>query len=231
MKYAFVFGVLSLACGYLGATAQSLWAKCIALSLAIAFAGVAMGYAHLGARVFGKKRDGKLRAISYVLYWPYFALSYFSLFCFRLFSRENAFDLVDDNVYLGCRIFGRDVPQLKKLGIQSVLDLTCEFGELRALRQKNYLCIPILDTCAPSLDELKTGAQWIEQQSQNGPVYVHCALGHGRSATFVAAYLLSCGRADNVDTALELIASRRPKIELHEEQIEVLQQLALCNSR
>ncbi|RYG63730.1 serine/threonine protein phosphatase, partial [bacterium] len=69
------------------------------------------------------------------------------------------------------------------------------------------------------------GAEWIENQLKNGPVYVHCALGHGRSTTFVAAYLNRAGKASGVEDSLSIIQSRRPSIDLSPSQKQALQQL------
>ncbi len=106
-----------------------------------------------------------------------------------------------------------------------MLDLTCEFSEIPALRQLSYRCIPVLDTRAPSLDSLKAGAEWIKDESAKGPVYIHCALGHSRSATFVAAYLLLSGKARTPQEAIDKIKVIRPRIGLHPEQVALLKEM------
>lgn len=226
MKYAVVFILFSLTCAFYATTSQVLAIRLIAASLAIAFSGVGLAYAFVGPYAFLKKPNGQLSLLSYVLYWPYHLLNWFSLFGFRYGGKENAFDKIDENVYLGCRLSNSDKQDIKKLGIKSVLDLTCEFSEIPALRQLSYRCIPILDTRAPSLELLKAGAEWIKEESAKGPVYVHCALGHGRSATFVAAYLLSSGKACTAQEAIDQIKVLRPKIGLHPEQVAQLEEMA-----
>ncbi|MBM0742981.1 dual specificity protein phosphatase family protein [Phormidium sp. CLA17] len=182
MKYAVVFVLFGLICAFYAATLPVLAVRIIAASFAIAFSGVGLAYAFIGHRAFLKNPNGELSLLSYVLYWPYHLLNWFSLLGFRRFGKENAFDKIDENVYLGCRLGASDKRDIEKLGIKSVLDLTCEFSETPALRRLSYRCIPILDTRAPSLESLKSGAEWIQEESAKGPVYVHCALGHGRSA-------------------------------------------------
>jgi protein-tyrosine phosphatase len=226
MKYALVFLLFGAACAYHAATSQVLGAQVLAAWCAIAFGGVGLAYGFVGPRAFLKQPDGRLSWLSYALFGPYHALNWFSLLGFRRAAKENAWDKIGDNVFLGCRLSERDVPEIKRLGVLSVLDLTSEFSEVGALRALSYRCIPILDTRAPSLESLRDGAEWIDEGAARGPVYVHCALGHGRSATFVAAYLLRSRQARTVEEAIEKIQLLRPRIGLHPEQASVLRQLA-----
>lgn len=226
MKYAVVFLLFGFTCGFYAATSQALALRLISISFAIAFSGVGLAFAFVGHSAFFKKANGQLSLLSYVLYWPYHLLNWISLCGFRRAGKENAFDKIDENVYLGCRLSQSDKPDIERLGIKSVLDLTCEFSETPALRQLSYLCIPVLDTRAPSLELLEDGAKWIEKESAQGPVYVHCALGHGRSATFVAAYLLLTGKARTPQQAIDKIRVLRPRIKLHPEQVALLEKMA-----
>jgi protein-tyrosine phosphatase len=227
MKNAIVFILFSVACGYYAVTLSAPAAQFLLAAFAIAFLGVGLAYSFLGQRAFLKKADGSLSWLSYLTYWPYHLLNALTLGLFRWKSAENAYDQIAPNVYLGCRLNRRDEPDIERLQIKSVLDLTCEFSEIPALRQLNYRCIPVLDQCAPSLESLQDGARWIRQQAENGPVYVHCALGHGRSAMFVAAYLLLAGKASTPQEALEIIKAHRPHIELHPAQLQQLNRLSL----
>lgn len=226
MKYAIVFGLFGLTCAFYAVTVEVLALRVAAASFAVAFCGVGLAFGFVGPRGFMKRSDGKLHWLSYVLFGPYHALNWLSLWAFRRAAKENAWDKICDNVLLGCRLSERDVPEIKRLGIVSVLDLTSEFSEPPALRELCYRCIPLLDTRAPSLEQLQDGAAWIQAQSTRGPVYVHCALGHGRSATFVAAYLLRSRQAWTAEEAIEKIQRLRPRIGLHPEQTAVLRQLA-----
>jgi protein-tyrosine phosphatase len=226
MKYAVVFILFGFTCAFYAATSQAPALRLFFVSLAVAFSGVGLAFAFVGHRAFLKKPNGKLGFLSYVLYWPYHLLNWFSLLCFRRGGNENAFDKIDDNVYLGCRLSQNDKEEIERVGIKSVLDLTCEFSEIPLLRQMSYRCIPVLDTRAPSLELLENGAQWINEESAKGPVYVHCALGHGRSATFVAAYLLLSGKARTPQEAIDKIKILRPKIGLHPEQVALLEKMS-----
>lgn len=90
----------------------------------------------------------------------------------------------------------------------------------------NYHSIPVLDTRAPTIGQLSEGADFIERKATDGTLYVHCALGHGRSALFVAAHLLRTGRARNAEEAVALVRQKRANIELSREQFAVLQKFA-----
>lgn len=226
MKYAVVFLCLGAACAVYAIAIGSPLPALLLFSSAVAFSGVGLAYAINRPGLFGKRSDGRLSVVNYLLFWPYFLLNHLLLTSYRFLSREHLFDHIEDNVYLGCRLSHRDRRLIEQLHLVSVLDASCEFEEVCALRSLAYYCIPILDTQAPSLTALTAGAEWIVQQSQDGSVYVHCALGHGRSATFTAAYLLLSGKAHSVQEAILLITAKRPAVKLHPSQIARLEQFA-----
>lgn len=221
-KYAILFGILGL--GALAAMVISPhWLfKFITLNTALAFGGVALGYGVLGPSIFGK-RGANLSWWSWLLFWPYFALNYLSLWLFRRASRENAADEIAPALWLGCRLWPRDEKQLPQ--IFAVLDLTAEFAEVTFLQKAtHYLCVPVLDTTAPTIEELRRGVEFLQTHLNQGPVYVHCALGHGRSATFVTAYLLASGQAKTVEEALSHLRKIRPGVDLHLPQQNLIEQ-------
>ncbi|RYX85430.1 hypothetical protein EON83_05545 [bacterium] len=222
MKYAIVFSALGLVCAVYGASVGPLGLRVLFASLAVCWLGVGFAYAGAGGRLFGKRREGRLRWWS-AAFWPFHLLNYALLGAFRRSKKENAFDLIDDNVLLGCQLRARDEAELAPRQVRAVLDLTCEFAEAPFLRRLNYRSIPLLDTHAPTLEQLREGADFLVQNAAFGPVYVHCALGHGRSALFVAAYLLQSGQAKTADEAIGLIRAKRPRIGLHPGQRAVLE--------
>jgi len=168
-----------------------------------------------------------LSILSYLIFWPYFILNTIALTLFRLFSQENALDEIIPDLYLGCQLGIMDYKLFASKGIKNTLDLTCEFREIGFIRrQQNYLCIPLLDTTAPTLNQLNEAVSWITTHLEIGPV--HCALGHGRSATVVAAFLLKQGIVHNVKEAVEFIQAKRSSVELHSKQLAVLEQFVHC---
>ncbi len=229
MKYAIVFSLLGLVCAFYGASEESLWLRLLFCSFAVGWLGVGLAYAGAGGRVFGKRRDGRLAWWS-LLFWPFHLLNFALLSAFRRGKKENRFDFIDYNIVLGCQLAPKHEAELSPHHIQSVLDLTCEFSEVPFLRRLNYLSIPLLDTHAPSLQQLQQGAKFLVQSAESGPVYVHCALGHGRSALFVAAYLVKSGRAKNAEEALEMVRAKRLHMGLHPAQRARLEQFVAANA-
>lgn len=93
-----------------------------------------------------------------------------------------------------------------------LVDMTAEIGADPAGRA--YATFPVLDLTIPSVATCQAAADAIEQMRQRGPVLVACALGYSRSATAVAAWLLSTGRATSVDDAIAQLQRARPQIVL-----------------
>lgn len=227
MKYGATFVIATVLLAYLAFSADAVVVKALLFWFAISTAGLAFAYASHNPNIFFKRRDGTIAFAGYVLYLPYFLLNYLSLWLFRRFSDESPISEIVPGVYLGCRLFSSDRGMFQSKGIASALDLTAEFSELPFVRARDgYKCIPILDTHAPSPDQLRTGADWIERRIEQGPVFVHCALGHGRSATTVAAFLLKSGRAASAESAVALVGEYRPKIGLHPKQRAALEKYA-----
>ena len=63
---------------------------------------------------------------------------------------------------------------------------------------------------------------FVEAERAKHTVYVHCAVGRGRSATLLAAWMLQVGLADDVESAEELLCQKRPSVRLHPTQREAV---------
>jgi hypothetical protein len=194
----------------------------LCLSAGLAFLGMAAAYLFSWPGLLGKTRDGWMLVSSYLLFWPYHLLSYGSILLARLL-RVRPFQEVLPGLVLGGRLLPWEVSRLERMGITGVLDLTNEFCEVRSLRRvPAYFCIPLLDGTAPGELELRLGVDFISERLRVGPVYVHCAMGHGRGAIFVAAYLLASGKASDPHAAVALVRSRRPGVRLRAHQMQCL---------
>jgi hypothetical protein len=223
MKYAFILLTLATMAAVLAITGANRPIQLVAAWLALSFGALGLAYAFGRPLLLFKTTSGHLHPASYLIYWPYHALNSLALGLYRYARRENPYDHIAGNIYLGWRLGRGDNPSVKKEGFLSTLDLTCEFAELKCLRECSYLCIPLLDTAAPTSDQLTQGAEWLVEREKEGPVYIHCAMGHGRSATFVAAWLLITGQAQSPEEAEQIIKSKRPRIGLNR-----VQSAALC---
>lgn len=137
---------------------------------------------------------------------------------------------VGDNLYVGRRLFGSDIEQLKNEGINAILDVTAEFDALDWSSENAniaYLNVPVLDHKAPSEQQIHQAMQWIQQQHQQGrKVLVHCALGRGRSVFMVAAYLLMLSHHSSVQDVLASIKDQRRVARLNSVQQQKLEAFA-----
>jgi hypothetical protein len=186
----------------------------------VSFLLLAVAYASVGSRLLLKRSDGTLSSFSWLLYAPYFLLNAFTFNLYRVLSREPAFVEVAPNLFLGRRLSSRES---QKAGFRRILDLACEFAESQVLRsQAGYCSLPVLDTEAPTELELRSAVAWIADAVKTEAVYVHCALGHGRSACVVIAYLLATNVVKTVSEGQQFLRKSRPGVRLHASQRDAL---------
>jgi protein-tyrosine phosphatase len=214
MKYAIVFTLLGIELIALGVFLGGAgWLLCWPGG---SFVLVGAAYAGLGPRVFGKRRDGSLAWWSAALL-PYLGLTWLVWHLQRRLSREPCCHAVAPGLWLGRRPYAHEVPP----SVSLIVDLTAEFSEPGAVRVgRTYLCVPTLDSAATDektfRDLVETIAGW------QGGVYVHCALGHGRSAAVAAAVLLARGLASTVREAEQMLRQARPGVRLKKAQRALL---------
>lgn len=176
MKYAILFfclGICLIQLGFMfGITGWLL------LWFGASFIAVGAAYGWLGAKVFGKKLDGTLTRWALSLLLPYLLLTWMLWHIQRLISQEDCWNEITPGIWLGRRVFAKQLPP----NINLIVDLTAEFLEPReVISGRAYICVPTLDASVPDdwvfQSLIKRLAAW------QGNVYIHCALGNGRSAT------------------------------------------------
>ena len=88
------------------------------------------------------------------------------------------------NVFFGRRLMeGEARKALHAAGFVAVLDLAVEFAEPAAFRGlAGYTSLPLLDGAPVEAAALDRCVAWVQERRGRGPVYIHCALGHGRSS-------------------------------------------------
>lgn len=188
-----------------------------ALSLGI----VSLAFAGLGPGAFGKRSNGTLAPWAIAALLPWLALTWLVWNLLWLASKEPPWAEIVPDLFAGRRVLGRDMPE----GIDLVVDLTAEFAEPSAVRlNRRYLSLPILDSGIPS-DPNRFREVVSEVAKCEGRIYVHCAMGHGRTGTFVAALLVARGIAADLTSALRLIRDKRPGVKLNAEQRSFLKSL------
>ncbi len=184
---------------------------------ALNFSLLGLAYSLKNHALLGKKSDGTIALAQGFLFGPYLLLTWGVFHVSRLVTRETFADEVIPGLWVGRRPFVKELP----IGAKIIVDMTAEFPVEPAIRkQLPFVCVPVLDGAAPSakaLDDLVT-----HLRDKEG-IFLHCAAGHGRSATIATALLLERGLATTIDDAEALLRVKRPGIRLNPLQRDVLQ--------
>ncbi len=212
MKYAIVFLVASLAFVVLALTFQGFaW---LLLWPALNLVCLSYAYAENQAEILGKRPEGGLRTVAVLFYLPYFALTWMCWSAYVRLLSEAWSDEVAPGIWVGRRPSPQHIPPNAL-----VVDMTAEFPAHPKLRVPgNLMVLPTLDARSPGSAVLRDLAQTLSEQTR--PVYVHCAQGHGRSATLAAVILVIRGDAPSIAAALEQMTSIRPGVHLHSIQLK-----------
>ena len=71
----------------------------------------------------------------------------------------------------------------------------------------------------PLPHQIDDGVAWAQAQELEGrKVLIHCAHGHGRSATILCAILIANGQASTIAEAEKILKSERPRVRLNTRQ-------------
>ncbi len=209
MKYTFIFIILGASVSYLGITLGHWWN--VAHWFSFTCIALAFGYAGLGPIIFGKRRNGRIPVWSRIIHLPYMVYSEIVWNIARLLSRENAHDIVSDDLVLGRRLRSTELVE----GLVNYVDLTAETEDPKRIRKLNgYICFPILDGSVPVVPDLVN----LIASLPSGRTYVHCAQGHGRTGLFAIALLAKKGLVGSYEDGLAMIQQARPGIGLNRRQ-------------
>ncbi len=178
----------------------------------VSFAMIGVAYIAGWPQVFGKRANGAFGRGMYALHLPFHIVGGLSAALLRLRSEQDRWHEIVDGLWLGART--NTLPP----GLGRIVDLTAEHARVGG-PDVDYVLIATLDGRAP--DEGAMRAAIAQMQADPRPTYVHCFAGKGRSATFVAAYLLQTGVVETVEAAELFMQERRPVVRLGEEQREV----------
>ncbi len=138
---------------------------------------------------------------------------------------------VTPQLYVGGQINARGWRWLAARGLTADLNMQSEFDDAaHGIAPPAHLWLPTDDDHAPTLEQLRAGADFIRQAiERGGKVYVHCAGGIGRAPTMAAAYLVSTGLS--VDQAWALIWHTRPFVNPTPPQLAALERFAAERGR
>ncbi|MEW9796755.1 diacylglycerol kinase family protein [Alteromonas sp. CYL-A6] len=226
VKYYLTGALIALLCAWL----TDLWL----LRIILAWAGfslltVSLAYLFRYPSLFRKRSNGTIPVYIRWIFVPFLLGTGLYNSWARKYDRVPAVQQITDDVFLACRLFGRDIDTLRENQVSAILDVTAEFDGLDWSAFQNdchYLNIPVLDHTSPTPEQLHTAINWIDQQIKDGhKVVVHCALGRGRSVLVVAAYLLAKDATLSVDEALGRIQSVRDTARLNHRQLKALKLL------
>lgn len=171
---------------------------------------IGMAYIWQKPGIFGKRPNGTLTAWRVALLWPYLLFTWVAWYLGSRISREAPGHLIAPGLWLGRRAYGRELPP----DVSLIVDLTAELPEPRSVRQgRTYLCLPTLDGSVPDRAKMRMLVETIS--TWQGGVYVHCALGRGRSALVVAAVLLAKGAAPDFASASRMLKDARPSVRMN----------------
>ncbi len=222
MKYGVLFSAFALILAYF-AFASGGWFLLL-LWPSFSFGVVGMGYLSVGHRVFGKRHDGAMRPDSVVILLPFLLYVWGVWHVARVVSREPPHNKVTDELLVGRRLLVSELPA----GIQTVVDLTCEFPESRVAEVvPNYISAPMLDGSALSPQSLAGITTRLE--SAEIPIFIHCAQGHGRTGVVAALFLIARGEAGDPESAIALLKTHRPLVRINRVQMSALEAAVLLN--
>jgi len=130
--------------------------------------------------------------------------------------RGNLLDKIDDHVYLGGIIMPYQVPILKAMGIQAVVNLCDEYrGPTKEYAKHNIdqLNLPTIDHLEPSFEDLKRAVAFIDDHVKRGHnVLIHCRAGRGRSAAVAVCWLAHCAKDHDLRELQKTLLSKRSKV-------------------
>ena len=218
MAYGLAFFLFGAALAYQAFRLGGWWLAL--LWPAASFFVVAAAYVAAKPRWLGKRPDGRLSLPAVSILAPFTAFSWGVAQGHRVLRRGPVSCQVAPGIWLGRRAGAGELPA----GVSTVVDFTAEFWEPAGVRQgRRYLCVPTLDSTAS--DEAGFRAALDCVAAADGPVYIHCAQGFGRSAALAAALLVRRGAAGDVDEAVALLAKARPGVRLTGRQRDLVRRV------
>lgn len=182
---------------------------------------VAVGYVGAGTTVFQKNVHGQISISAHIILFPYLLAAWVSMMIFM--RNIPTVSKLDKKIFLG----SFPVSHVQQ---NIVFDLTAEFQRRKNL-PVNWFSYPLLDLIAPDTQQLTQAVHKLNELKElHGTVLVCCALGLSRSATVVAAWMLTQGELTSVQQVIGVIKTQRPQVVFSDVHVQTLQQFkaSLC---
>lgn len=192
---------------------------------AAVWAAVAIVYLAHAPRAFGKRSDGTLAWWAWLAWAPMFGYMRLLHELARSLTNEPVASEVAPAVWVGRRPAAHELPE----GVGIVVDLCAEFAKAPGVADgRAYLALPTLDATSPTPAEIVRAVDTM--LVTKGAAFIHCAFGHGRSATVAAALLVRRGDATLDDVERKMRACR-PRIGLNAYQRGALAEAVKLGAR
>lgn len=171
--------------------------------------GAALAWGASRPDLLGKTPQGHLPLSRAPFLWSWWLARYVLYELERLSTGESPHDEVVEGVWIGRWLIRGELRAMDPAG-WAVLDLTAELPA--TFRGEVYRSVPVLEHTPPTLDQLdQVNAFLTEQRAAGRRVYVHCAMGHTRSATAVVAWWLTQRPELSPDQAIAELQRARPR--------------------
>ncbi len=123
-------------------------------------------------------------------------------------------EVLDGKLWIGTIVAAQDIHLLNEHRITHIVSFT-QFGEQANFHKDRikYHTVSIHDLASSNIGQFLGDAVDFIGSALSNPIHkvlVHCNQGRSRSATIVAAYLISTGLCCSADDAFKLLKSRRP---------------------
>jgi len=143
----------------------------------------------------------------------------------QLLVPTHNYDFITPSIAVGSEFFTEEIPLLKTLAFDTVVDVRTEsFDDTPTLTEYgiNYHRIPAPDCTGFTIEQYKSGTQWIDDKVRTGSrIYMHCKSGLGRSPTMMIAYLIKKG--SSLEDAYKFVCKRHPVTLISLGQVKSLQ--------
>jgi len=136
--------------------------------------------------------------------------------------------LLTDDIAIGPQPMASDLAAIRGQGFCGVVDLRYEAPDMGAQVRAvalDYMRAPIVEGAAPTIDELYEVTGWVTAHVlADGPVFVYCREGRGRSATVAVASLVKLGLP--LPEANAILMRARPTAMISSRQMNALEAFA-----